>query len=209
MPGADRPIEMKPNRISCAEVHEKLPLYVGGDLDTDVLEAVGGHLELCDECARHMARAAGARRELVAAFQAQDPELDPPGLWPGIRAKLLIEGRIHTGGGAEPHVAPRRVRRARWIWTLAPLAAAAALLLFMQAGEDLGTQPRPNSRGPRVLPVPEVVIAPAVTPVRGTLEPIPPEEAGLATPYRVRRGSRGPGDDGVSLAGYKNNPRIK
>lgn len=200
---------MKPNRISCGEVREKLPLYVGGDLDPDVLDAVRGHLELCGECAHHMARATAARRELVAAFRAQEGEVDSPGLWPGIRAKLLIEGRIHAGEGGEAHAAPPRPRRARWIWALAPLAAAAALLFFLQAGEELGTGTLPNPPGPRVLPAPEVVVAPVSAPRAGTLESIPPDEASLAAPYRARRGSRGPADDGVSLAGYNNNKRIK
>jgi hypothetical protein len=199
---------MKPNRISCGEVREKLPLYVGGDLDPDALDAVRGHLELCGECARLTGRATAARRELVAAFRAQESGIDSPGLWPGIRAKLLIEGRIHSGDGAEVRAASPRARPTRWIWALAPLAAAAALLLFMKAGGELGPDTLPKPPGPRTLPVPEVVVAPVSAPARGTLETIPPEEASQAAPYRARRGSRGPADEGVSLAGY-NNSRIK
>jgi hypothetical protein len=200
---------MKPNRISCAEVREKLPLYVGADLDAEVLDAVRGHLELCGECARVTARATTARVELVAALRALEQELDPPTLWPDLRAKLLIEGRIRADGGEEVAAIPVRARRARWLWALAPLAAAAALLFFMRAGEELAPGRLPNSPGARGLSAPELVVAPVAAPRRGTLETIPPDEVSLPAPYRdrARRGSRGPGDDGVSLAGY--NKRIK
>src|SRR5262245_52556644 len=197
---------MKNNRTSCSEVREKLPLYVGGDLDQEALDAVGGHLELCSECARLMARATGARRVLVASFRAQEGEVEQPGLWSGIRAKLQAEGRFRAPG-AEEGVTVLRVRRARWLWALAPLAAAAALLLFLQAGDELGGTP-PNSPkfAPRNDAPPIVDTMPVSAPARGTLERIDPSDASLAAPYQPRRGYRTSGDGGVSLAGYN---RIK
>jgi anti-sigma factor RsiW len=195
---------MKTNRTSCSEVREKLPLYVGSDLDPEGLEAVGRHLELCSECARFMARATGARRVLVASFRAQEVEVEQPGLWPGIRAKLQAEGRIRDGR-TETGVTVPRVRRARWLWAFAPLAAAAALLLFLQAGDELSPATLPKA-GPRAIPAPELVVTPVSTPPGGTLERIDPADASLAAPYHPRRGNRAAGDGGVSLAGYK---RIK
>jgi len=198
---------MKTNRTSCGEVREKLPLYVGGDLDPDVMDAVRGHLELCSECARHMARATGARRVLVASFRAQEGEVDQPELWPGIRAKLLAEGRIRVEGSAEVGVsAPRATRRPRWLWALAPLAAAAALLLFLQAGDELGAPAVLPKNQPRAIPTPEIVLTPVSAPAGGSLQRIDPGDASLAAPYQPRRGSRGSDAGGVSLAGYN---RIK
>ena len=78
--------EMNPNRMSCGEARDKLPLYVGGDLDPDVLDAVRGHLDLCGECARRAARAASARRVLLASFQGIEGAANP-GLWSD-RARL-------------------------------------------------------------------------------------------------------------------------
>jgi|SRR5262245_13991911 len=197
---------MKINRTSCSEVREKLPLYVGGDLDPEALDLVARHLELCSECAHQMARATGARRVLVASFRAQEGEVEQPDLWPGIRTKLLAEGRIRVGS-AEPLVSVPRVRRARWLWALAPLAAAAALLLFLQAGDELGGSPAPLPKiAPRTLQDPDLVVTPVSAPARGTLERIDPSDASLAAPYQPRRGSRTAGDGGISLTGYK---RIK
>src|SRR5262245_51912198 len=136
MPGGNN--EMNTDRMSCGEVREKLPLFVGGDLDAGVLDAVRGHLDLCGECARLADRVLGARRELVAAFRAQESDVAQPGLWPGIRATLYTEGLIHAAGQpVQQPVAPRS-SRARWTWALAPLAAAAVLLLLVQVAGEFG-----------------------------------------------------------------------
>ena len=203
---------MKTNRTSCNEVREKLPLYVGGDLDPDVMDAVGGHLGLCSECTRHLARATGARRVLVASFRAQEGEVDQPALWPGIRAKLLAEGRIHTGESTGVALAAPRPRRARWAWAFAPIAAAAALVLFLQAGDELPVpQALPNQIGPSA-PSPEIAVTPVSTQT-GTLERFFPEESGqeVLVPVHLPQRVGGAVDSGAgapSLAGYRNR-RIK
>jgi len=43
---------MNTDRIRCSEVRERLPLYMGGDLDPDVLEGVAAHLAGCGECSK-------------------------------------------------------------------------------------------------------------------------------------------------------------
>jgi len=127
---------MNTHRMSCAEVKEKLPLFVGGDLDADVLEAVRGHLDLCAECARRAGEASRARRELVAAFREADPLR--PELWSEIRTTLRAEGLIREPGRrdvAHPQVPSSRrasPNRVRWGLVLTPMAAAAAILLVVQ-----------------------------------------------------------------------------
>jgi hypothetical protein len=205
--------EMNTDRMSCGEVREKLPLYAGGDLDPDILEAVHGHLDLCGECARRAARAMGARRVLVSAFRAQEGDVAQPGLWPGIRARLQAEGLIQPAGGAESRPVLRRASRARWAWALAPLAAAAALLLFLQAGGELenGASPGggPIPPGPRTDSAPGMVATPVSAPTRGSLQRIDPaaeDPEVLLYQGQRRAGSRAPNAGGISLAGYK---RIK
>jgi hypothetical protein len=212
---------MNPNRMSCGEVREKLPLYMGADLDAEVLEAVRGHLDLCSECARRAGRALGARRELVAAFRAREADVARPGLWSGIRATLHAEGLIHGDEKADLQPVVTGARRARWTrltWALAPLAAAAVLLLLFQVAGEFGAgggpKVLPNPSGPRLSPESEVVDVPVSFPVggalqqSGTLQQINARDVGpLPAPYLPRRGeSRAPAVGGASLAGYK---RIK
>ena len=200
---------MNPNRTSCGEVRDKLPLYVGGDLDPDVLDAVRGHLDLCGECARRAARAAGARRVLLASFQGSEGDVTQPGLWSGIRARLHSEGLIHEPEQTVVHAPVASARRARWSWALAPLAAAAVVMLILEVSGGLAP-----SRGPEVLPGPQApspapfVAMPVSAPVGGSLQRIDPRDARLAAPYPTRRvEGQVPGAGGVSLAGY--NSRIK
>ncbi len=198
---------MNTDRMSCGEVREKLPLFVGGDLDAGVLDAVRGHLDLCVECARLADRVMGARRELVAAFRAQEGDAARPGLWPGIRATLHAEGLIHPAGESTPQAVVTRKRRMRWTWALAPLAAAAVLLLLVQiAGEFEGDGGSKVLPGPRATPAPEIVHTSVSAPLGGSLERIGADQVGpLPAPYSGLRGreSRGPAVGGASLAGYK------
>lgn len=126
---------MNTDRMSCGEAREKLPLFVGGDLDRDVLEAVRSHVETCGTCAERAAQATRARRELVSAFRSREADVANPELWPGIRAALRTEGLIRDGDRplTLPATARRSgVRRARWAWALAPLAAAAAVVAIVE-----------------------------------------------------------------------------
>jgi len=206
---------MNIDRMSCDEVLEKVPLFVGGDLDPEALESVRVHLVICGACAQRAGEAARARRALVAAFRAREADFVHPDLWPGIRATLLSEGRIRAGeipvlrstsaaSTASSKRAPRLLR------TLVPLAAAAALVALVQLGGWFeGAEP---GRAGRVLPfdkqireAPEVV----VTPVNPRLRKVTLDEEELGgaarafqRPQRQRAGSGlEPGMGDASLAG--------
>jgi hypothetical protein len=181
---------MNTDRMSCGEAREKLPLYVGGDLDRDVLDAVRAPLESCGECARRGAGSARARRELVSAFHAAEADVANPELWPGIRAVLRAEGLIRDP--ARPLVLPASARRPhaprrlRWALALAPLAAAAAVLAIVElsglsAGKSVPPElaPRGSGRGEIVMDLdrerPEV--PGVIVPVGGGLQRVSPTEA--------------------------------
>lgn len=201
---------MNNDRMSCGEACEKLPLFVGGDLDPDVLESVRRHLEFCSACAARAAEALRARRELVAAFRSREADFVRPELWSGIRSKLRTEGLVREAG--KPTVldsvpgASRRTRGTRWSLALAPLVAAAVVLFVLElsgafrAGE--GSQVLPSPEGPRSSG-PELVGNPATLPVGG-LQPIPADEASELVPFRERGGGVGrfPMANDVSAAAF-------
>lgn len=212
---APRINEMNTERISCGEVREKLPLYVGGDLDSDVLEAVRGHLDRCGECARRAASDQRARRELLAALRAEGGPLEPSGLWPALRATLRQEGLIHEA--REPlalPAAPARPRSRRWSWAMVPVAAAAALLLATDLGGILGGW-RGGSVGGGTPPIAEhplgndlgsslVLTTPVDLPVQpaGGLRRIEPGEVQGLRPFQ-RPVQPGFASGDASLAGYQ------
>jgi len=194
--------------MSCGEAREKLPLYVGGDLDAEVLEGVRTHFESCAACALLGAEALRARRELVSAFRQPEALSATPGLWPGIRATLRAEGLIRERSEiARLPAAPARSRRPHWGWALVPVAAAAALLLVLQLGNGI-------ERAPKVLPVAdapviepgahiELVSAPAQTPaLTGGLRKLEPNKVQPLRAFQPRQESFAPGGD-ASLAGFR------
>lgn len=140
---------MNTPRMSCGEAREKLPLYVGGDLDPEVLETVRGHLDACDECARRAVAAVRARRELVSALRENGA--GRPALWPGIRAALRAEGLVNEGPKPASTPAPVRARtsRPRWTWALVPAVAAAAVLAVLQVS-SLVSRGTPSERVPEI-----------------------------------------------------------
>jgi len=206
---------MNTHRMSCTEAREKLPLYVGGDLDREVLETLRSHLERCSECHQLVQEAMGARRELVLAFrersQGQKPEL-----WTGIRAALVAEGRILEDAGGRPvrplalprgHAA--RPARARWSRALAPLAAAALVLFVVQLSGVFSELPGP--KGVRPAPAPRnggsLVVAPAPVPPGGGLIQVDAHEAvSLPAAFRAARGARpsATGNGDVALTSFGN-----
>jgi anti-sigma factor RsiW len=196
--------------MSCGETREKLPLYVGGDLDPDILDEVRAHLGACRDCARRSEEAVRARRGLVAAFRAREEDFQSPGLWPTLRATLRAEGLIHDAGEplALPSV-PARARRSLRSWALAPLAAAAVLLFALQlSGVFRSRGSALPGQGPAPTPIagPEVVI-PTVAP-GGGLQRIDPLEAEsrVLVPYQHRSGREngsGPLPGDIRQAGYR------
>lgn len=205
---------MNTQRMSCGETREKLPLYVGGDLDSEILEAVRAHLDLCNECSRRAGEALRARRELVGALRSRESDRPRPDLWPALRATLRAEGLVH-----EPRAplalpaAPARVPSRRWTWALAVSAAAALLLAVAQISGVLA----PRGQGERM---PELVdatpmggggvgradvpVVPVGLPASGGLQRIDPREP-IRRPavFRpVRQGlSAEPSPNDISLTG--------
>jgi hypothetical protein len=220
MPGgnhraAPTEIAMNTDRIRCTETREKLPLFVGGDLDPDVLATVRAHLEGCPECAARAGAAERGRRALVDALLERCDEGTQPELWAGIRATLASEGRIQ---GSEPFVGrPRALPAGPRRWTrrvLAPLAAAAAILLGVPAVFMTGEEVPGKRLAPVGAPVVQVPTFPVSNPVvdgevlrGGALENVPAEEASRVrrmVPFR-RPGleRQAPGDSSISLTGYR------
>lgn len=89
------------DRLTCEEVLADLPLFVGGDLLEDDLQASAAaslrrHLDKCDPCHEAFASLQRARQ----AFLTLGEGTHAPGLWPDVRAVLAAEGRL--GGVAAP-----------------------------------------------------------------------------------------------------------
>ena len=186
---------MNTHRMSCAEVTEKLPLFVGGDLDVEVLEAVRGHLDLCAECARRAGEASRARRALVAAFREVDPSR--PELWSGIRSTLRAEGLIREPGKRElahplaQNAQRARSNRVRWGLLLTLMAAAAAILVVVQLGGFFAWPSNKALPRPEVAPgfgaTQGVAFQPLSSPRNGTLQNVPPTRDPIVLmPYRAR-----------------------
>lgn len=203
--------------MSCSEVDEKLPLYVGGDLDVDALEVVRAHLASCEACARRAGEATRAREALRAALarEAGTPGTD---LWPGIRAVLRAEKLVRESGRPQERSVPvSALPRPRLMRLAVPLAAAAGLVGFLTLGglwPSGGTGPTPEA--PLHVRFEEPVMdagSVVVTPVSEGLRRVAPEEEDLfqnASP-RLRRARSGVtrgqpvGGDATlpGLAGYR------
>ncbi len=143
---------MKDTKTNCSDVLDKLPLFVGGDLESDAITFVRAHLAQCESCEREAALAARSRDAFRTALRAslahsnQLAESDSPfaqasraredqvgGLWSGIRSTLVAEGLLTNGVGAstEPNVelAPTTARpRLVLLKRVGSIAAAAAVL---------------------------------------------------------------------------------
>lgn len=201
--------------MNCTEAREKLPLYVGGDLDREALESLRSHLERCDECHRKVQEAVHARRELVLAFRerAQGPKLD---LWSGIRAQLVAEGRIledelgqpvRPGHSAEGAGVRARGRRLQWTRVLAPLAAAGLVLFVLHLSGAFAELP--GKRSLQSAPQDGAGLVVQERPAAGGLIRVQPGEA-LEMPavYRSReeRTRQPAGNEAVSLTSFESDP---
>lgn len=79
---------------ACSEIRERIPLFIGGDLDLEVLDSVSEHLRGCSACRRVMESAKRGREALVATLRQHEPDYRAPGLWAGVRAGLLASGAL-------------------------------------------------------------------------------------------------------------------
>lgn len=196
---------MKNPSETCADVLSSLPLFVGGELETDAARTVESHLARCGACRAAHERASRAR----AALGTLRAELAPaPDLWPGLRGTLVDEGLL-AGSAQGAHARPARGREPSkaaatsgslssapssrpLLRRLVPAAAAAALLalLGLELRDGVGS-PRPSPATPPFAERRLELEAPrAVAPVRGS-----PLEVQLASDARLAGGLRRVGAD--------------
>ena len=124
--------------LACSDVAGHLPLFVGGDLEREVLEAVAGHVAACAECRDAWRRAVRAREAHVnAGRRAAGLQVD---LWPGVRAGLTAAGLL-AGTPAPVALEPALPQR----WTRWPVwAAAASIALVWTLATRDGAAPVPS-----------------------------------------------------------------
>jgi hypothetical protein len=198
---------MSSNRITCVETRERLPLFVGDDLDPEVQAAVREHLASCVDCAQLAGVGTRARRALIESLAAGSRTPSTASLWPGIRSVLRAEGLVRQG--SEPLSVPSVRRGRRWLVALAPLAAAAALVAVLaRQGGLVGPEegaPAPYVQVPREPEAGPRLAFPVVQPMQGTLRTITPGEVEPLVPYpRAIRlvNERQPSPNDITAAGY-------
>ena len=135
--------------LRCSDVLERVLLFVGDDLESDVQESVARHLRDCSECRAEEARAREARERFRGAMDDSLRTSSKAGLWTGIRSQLVEEGLLGSGSNADESVssAPAPVRTSRPLRILAPLAAAAAVLFAFFLTDSFGL--RNEGSGPQ------------------------------------------------------------
>ena len=117
--------------LTCTEFLERLPLYVGGDLEEEVQSQTTSHLASCEACSEAW-RGAVASREALLSLRG-DVTGEGVDLWSGIRTALR-EAEIET-------TRPAAGRLLTGPWQKAVTAAAAAVVLgflwIQRPGESL------------------------------------------------------------------------
>jgi len=128
--------------LSRTDFEAALPLYVGGELDSDECARVDSWLAEHAED-RYLLEAASVSRSLLQGHAASLHAAPVPDLWAGIRGELASAGLLATGHGhqsrsehARPRHGARAPRAVRW-YERRSLAAAAAVLVFGGLGAML------------------------------------------------------------------------
>ena len=170
----------------CTDVREKLPLFVGRDLDPETERFVREHLAGCTACAERAEAARSARDVLVRSLRPDPADLRA-GLWEAIRAELVAEGRL--GGrptAASIAAAPAPARPARRLRLLPRLVGGVAVAAALVAGIALGPRflegsaPASSEHG-----APGVVVP--VTPAVADASELPPDPSTMGLrPGEVR-----------------------
>ncbi len=188
---------------TCFEVREKLPLFVGEDLEPEAMQIVRAHLAKCPPCAQEARSASRARDAFRDALHVPGADLSSPSLWGAIQSQLSAEERERApqpiaelealDGGA-----PSRSRFLRLVGGIAAVAALVVVALSVEFGRT--ELPGANLQAPEgfVVKKLEEVGLKRVQPGARTLF----EEA---SPYLepFQRPSSGPN----SLAGYRHTGR--
>ncbi len=108
--------------MSCRDIRETISAFVDGEASPDESIAVREHLASCERCRllERQMRAVGAG---VRQIRGTVPD----------RFRETVFARLEAEGAFPP---PMRARARSWRWTAVPLAAAAALGLFLLTSGD-------------------------------------------------------------------------
>ena len=118
--------------LSCTAYREEIPLFVGGDLEPQLMDALAAHLAVCPPCAEATASFSRTRNALHAGLDAGASEWREPSLWPAVAAAIGAD-RVEV---VQP--APRGRLLSFSSGTLRRVAAlAAAVLLAVVLGPRL------------------------------------------------------------------------
>lgn len=126
---------------NCVDVQNALHLYVGDDLEPEVLRAVARHLDGCAGC-RALAEDASAARDAFRSLGDRTPPAPP--VWAAVRSELVREGLVAG--------APVARRSSWWIVPAAAAASVAAVLVTLALRGDPAVTPQDRVQpiaGPR------------------------------------------------------------
>ncbi len=134
---------MKDALQGCSDALDRIPLFVGEDLEDDERTFVREHLALCQACAERAEIARAARTSLQLALRGRETNRLDVDLWSGVRVGLVREGLLSSTTPNAPDTLvpvrsadPSGARRGRLLRFAAPLlTAAAAAVLFVQLGD--------------------------------------------------------------------------
>ncbi len=163
---------MTDESLTCPDVLEKIPLYVGDDLEDLDRADVGLHLSDCASCRRELEEARKARAAFVGHLDRSLEGPSSPSLWPAVRQGLLEEGLLSEPRSVRPSPGPRR---------LLPLAAAAVLLVALGGVWDWPWQAEDQPGIVDSSALPAVTVAEDLGPVRDPFRasPLLRESSGL------------------------------
>ncbi len=107
---------------NCSQTLDRLPLYVGGELDALDAAQVEGHLLHCESCSHEEQKLQESRGLFQNAIQAPSAELQGLNLWSDVRASMLAEGLLGNDSGQSDEST----------WELRPVASAAPKLSLVR-----------------------------------------------------------------------------
>jgi len=136
---------MNGRNTTCDHILERLPLYVGEDLDAEGAALVSAHLAVCAGCRGASERASLAHARLRTAFE-EEVRGGGPSLWRGVRAGLVREGLLQ----------PKRAPLLRGPWRRTATLAAAAAGLALVLAPALLLRGRGENQGPDLVYQPAV-----------------------------------------------------
>lgn len=113
--------------MECGDIRETISAFVDGEASPEEAARVREHLAGCGRCRlleRRMRAVGGGVRQIRGSV--------PPGFRDAVFARLEAEGVLPSG---------KKVRSASWRWAAVPLAAAAALGLFLLTSREAGRGP--------------------------------------------------------------------